>query len=63
MKLSKIKIALVIPVLSYIIFMLNLYSNINVASAAFFAMVISTIVITLIAFNQGEKNVKENQRA
>lgn len=56
-----IKLGIVIPVISYLVFMLNLYSNINLASIAFLIMVISIITLTIISF-RGE-NVKESQRA
>ena len=61
--MNKIKLSLIIPVLCYIVFLFTLYSNINIASVAFFLMVLSTITITIIAFNHGEKDVKENQGA
>ena len=61
LKKDKIRTALIIPVLSYVLFILTLYSYMNIASTAFFIMVVSTITIAIISFNQEEpENVKEN---
>jgi len=60
MKIDKVKLSLVIPILSYIIFISTLYYNTSIASIAFFIMVISTITIAIIAFNKKEiEDVKE----
>ncbi|MBS3175374.1 hypothetical protein J4440_05825 [Candidatus Woesearchaeota archaeon] len=60
--MNKLKFSLIIPVASYILFLLNLYLNIKIASIAFFITVMSTIIIALFAF-KGEENVKETQNA
>ncbi len=65
MKIDKVKISLVIPIVAYVVFIFTLYSYITIASTAFFIMVMSTIIVTILAFRQKEKEdgSKENQRA
>ena len=60
--MNKLKFSLIIPLASYILFLLNLYLSIKIASIAFFITVMSTIIIALFAF-KGEENVKETQNA
>ena len=62
MRIDKVKVALLIPIICYVVFISTLYSNITISSTAFMIMVLSTIAITIFAFGR-ENDIKENQGA